>query len=65
MSERDVYIKCIPQIAEMAIEVREMTAWEYLEFKQEYLEEVSKTCPKALGFVKKILASIEWCLSEC
>ena len=65
MSERDVYIKCIPQIAEMAIEIREMTAWEYLEFKREYLEEVSRTYPKVLGLVKKILASIEWCLSEC
>ena len=63
MTERDLIIECIPQITEMTLEVQKMTDMQYLDFKREYLEEVSRTCPKVLGLVKKILDIVEWCLS--
>ena len=63
MTERDLIIECMPQITEMTMEVQKMTTWEYLDFKREYLEEVSRTYPKVLGLVKKILDIVEWCLS--
>lgn len=63
MTERDLIIECIPQITEMAVEVQKMTDAQYLEFKREYLEEVSRTCPKVLRFVEKILDILDWSLS--
>jgi len=63
MTEKELFIECIPQIAEMIVEVQKMTAFEYWEFKREYLEEVARMCPAALGFIKKILVIIEWNLA--
>lgn len=62
MTERDLMIECIPQITEMALEIKKMTAWEYLEFKKEHLTEVERTYPVALGFIQKIYQIIEWSL---
>ena len=63
MTEKEFFIECIPQITGLAMEIQNMTALEYGEFKRQYLEEVSRKCPKALGFIKKILVAIEWCLA--
>lgn len=63
MSERDLYFQCIPQIAEMALEIQKMTPEQYQEFKQEHLAEVGKTSPRALEFIKKVYITIEWCLA--
>lgn len=63
MTERELLIKCIPQIEEMALEIRKMTAWEYLEFKKEHLAEVQRLYPTALGFIQKIYQIIEWSLA--
>ncbi len=62
MTERELMIECIPQITEMALEIKKMTAWEYLEFKKEHLTEVERTYPVALGFIQKIYQIIEWSL---
>lgn len=62
MTERELMIKCIPQITEMALEIKKMTPEQYLEFKMSYLTEVKRSCPVALGFIKKIYDIIEWSL---
>lgn len=48
MTERDLVIECIPQITEMAIAVKGMSAGEYKQFKQEHLEDVKKPVRKHL-----------------
>ena len=35
MSERDVYIQCIPMIAEMVVLLREMSQQEYEDWKRD------------------------------
>ena len=62
MTERELMIECIPQITEMALEIKKMTAEQYQEFKKEHLKEVERTCPVTLGFMKKIYAILEWSL---
>lgn len=62
MTERELLIKCIPQIEEMALEIKKMTPEQYLEFKQEHLAEVRESYPPALGFIKKMYDIIEWSL---
>ena len=63
MTERELMIECIPQITEMALEIKKMTPEQYMEFKQEHLTEVERTCPVVMGFMKKIYQIIEWSLS--
>lgn len=63
MTERQLLTECIPQITELALEIRKMTPGQYLEFKQENLEEMAESCPEALGFMQKIHSIIEWSLS--
>ena len=62
MTERELLIECIPQITEMALEIKKMTPEQYQKFKQEHLTEVERTCPVTLGFMKKIYQIIEWSL---
>jgi hypothetical protein len=62
MTERELLIECIPQITEMALEIKKMTPEQYQEFKQEYLKEVERSYPLALGFMKKIYQIIDWSL---
>ena len=64
MTERDLVIECIPQITEMAIAIQGMTVLEYEQFKREHLEEVRRTCPKAVRFITNIYKLIEWVLSN-
>lgn len=64
MTERELMIECIPQITEMALEIKKMTPDQYLEFKQEHLTEVERTYPVALGFIKKMYQIIEWSLCK-
>lgn len=64
MTERALVIECIPQITEMAIAVKGMSAGEYKQFKQEHLDEVRRTCPKAVRFITNIYKIIEWVLSK-
>ncbi len=62
MTERELLIECIPQITEMALEIQKMTPEQYQEFKQEYLKEVERSYPAALGFIQKMYQIIEWSL---
>ncbi len=64
MTEKELFIECIPQITEMMLEVQKMTTWEYLGFKEECLKETGRTCPVALEFIKKIFILIELCFAE-
>ena len=63
MSERELVIKCMPQITEMAMVIMDMSAEQYEEFKREQLEDTARTCPKALGFIKNIFKVIEYTLA--
>ena len=62
MTERELMIECIPQITEIALEIKKITTDQYMEFKQEHLTEVERTYPAALGFIKKMYQIIEWSL---
>lgn len=55
MSERDVYIQCIPMIAEMVVLLREMSQQEYEDWKQETLEAADD---RAKEFIKKVLIAL-------
>lgn len=63
MSERELVIKCMPQITEMAMVIMDMSAEQYEEFKREQLEDTARTCPRALGFIKNIFKVIEYTLA--
>ena len=63
MSERELVIKCMPQITEMAMVITDMPAEQYEEFKREQLEDTARTCPRALGFIKNIFKVIEYTLA--
>ena len=59
MSERELYIKLTPKIAEMIIEVKKMPLEQYEEFKKEWLDECKQTAPGALEFTKKVLTVVD------
>lgn len=59
MSERDLFIQSIPQIAEMVVEIQKMEPEQYEEFKREYLEEVKANAPGAVEFIEKVLIVID------
>lgn len=59
MSERDLFIQSIPQIAEMIVEIQKMKPEQYEEFKREYLEEVKANAPIAVEFIEKVLIVID------
>lgn len=51
MTERDVFVQAIPQIAEMVVEARKLTGEEF----QEWHDEVMKSVPdKAKPFIEKV-----------
>lgn len=64
MSERDLFIKLIPQIAEMIIEIQKMAPEQYEAFKREYLEEVKTSAPNAVEFIEKVLIVIDTYISK-
>lgn len=56
MTERQCFEQCIPQIAEIIIEARKMTAKEYYEWKASVIRDTNE---KATDFMKKIFLVIE------
>lgn len=51
MTERDVFVRAIPQIAYMVVEARKLTVGEF----QEWYDETMQSVPdKAKPFIKKI-----------
>ena len=56
MTERELYVSCIPMIAEMVIRCRRLPEGEYEDWK----EETMGHCPEtARGFMGKVLAVID------
>lgn len=64
MSERDLFMQSIPQIAEMIVEIQKMEPEQYEEFKRECLEEVKANAPSAAEFIEKVLIVIDTYLQE-
>ena len=56
MTEHQCFEQCIPQIAEIIIEARKMTAKEYYEWKAETIRNMNG---KLTEFMKKIFLVIE------
>lgn len=56
MTERQLFEQCIPQIAEIIMEARKMTAEEYYEWKAETICNMNG---KLTEFMKKIFLVIE------
>lgn len=61
MSERDVYIKSIPMIAEIIVLCREMSQQEYEDWKRETMEAIGD---KAKEFMKKVFICINLVMME-
>lgn len=56
MTERELFVKAIPQIAEIVVLSRELTQEEFEQWKEKYLQNPSS---ESLEFAKKIIAIIE------
>lgn len=56
MSERDLYLMYLPQIAEMIVSCQQMTPEGYERWKQETRE---STPDEAMGFMEKVLAVVD------
>ena len=56
MTERELYIECIPMILEMAATCRRLPAWQYEEWKLETLKVAPDTSE---GFLKKVFLIID------
>lgn len=56
MTERELFVKAIPQIAEIIVLSRELTQEEFEQWKEEYLQNSSS---ESLEFVEKIIVIIE------
>lgn len=61
MTERQCFEQCIPQIAEIIIEARKMTAKEYYEWKAETIRNMNE---KLIELMKKTFLVIEEYLPE-
>lgn len=56
MTERELYVSCIPQIAEIAARCRRLSGGEYQDWKEETMEH----CPDVVkGFMGKVLTVID------
>lgn len=64
MSERELFIKLIPSITELIVEVKKMSRERYEEFKKEYLTECEQHTPEGLEFAKKILIVVDTYLED-
>lgn len=61
MTERQLFEQCIPQIAEIIIKAKKMTAEEYYKWKEEVIHDMNG---KVTEFAKKIFLIIEEYLPE-
>lgn len=57
MTERDLYVKHIPEIAEIVVYARRMSNEEYEQWKQETLEFAKRN--GAQGFISKVFIVID------
>lgn len=56
MSERDLYLMYIPQIAEMIVDCQQMTQEDYEQWKTETKESIPN---EAMGFMEKVFAVVD------
>lgn len=56
MSERELYLMYLPQIAEMIVNCQQMTQEGYEQWKQETLQSVPH---EAVGFMQKVFAVVD------
>ena len=56
MTERDVFVKAVPQIAEMVVEARKLTDEEFAQWKSGVLQD---TPERIRPFIEKIYVVIE------
>lgn len=56
MTERDVFVQAVPQIAEMVVEARKLTDEEFAQWKSEVLQD---TPERIRPFIEKIYVVIE------
>lgn len=64
MSERDLFMENIPQIANLIVEVKKLSKEQYEEWKREYLKEVQIVDLKALTYAAKIVYIIDQYLQK-
>lgn len=59
MTERELYVSCIPQITEIAARCSRLSGGEY----QDWKEETMWHCPETVrGFMGKVLTVIDKCV---
>lgn len=61
MTERELFIESIPQIAEIAVECKKMSPERYAEIKEELLQSVPEV---ARSFMKKVFLVVDKQLFE-
>ena len=59
MTERDLYVSCIPMIAEMIVRCRKLSGGEYEDWKKETMEHCPETVREFMG---KVLTVIDKCV---
>lgn len=59
MTERDLYVSCIPQIAEIAVRCGKLSMAEYEDWKRETMESAPETVKGSIG---KVLIVIDSCV---
>lgn len=59
MTERELFIMCIPQIAEMIVECRKLSEDEFQQWEREFVRTVKSN---EKSFIKKVIMVIEKCL---
>lgn len=60
MTERGLYVSCIPEIAEIAVRCRKMPMTKYEDWKQEVMEHCMEHCPEtAKEFMCKVMMVID------
>ena len=61
MTEYDLFIQCVPMIAEMVVKVKRMTEKQYQEWKQEQENALKASGQKTNSFALKVLKVIDTC----
>ena len=58
MTERDLYLSCIPMIAEIAVRCRNLSAGEYEDWKQETMSNAPEAVKCFIGKVFIVIDSL-------
>lgn len=58
MTERELYVSCIPQIAKIAVRCRKLPGEEYEDWKREIMEHCPETVKEFMGKVMLVIDSL-------